>query len=399
MTEIQLTPQRQPAMQAAGDDHAKADFRPLLVTFGSIIEPDGGLQVRSRILAESLAGLGMPPTILSTREAGPLDPPPPWARSIHAPNRKPWRGFSREWAQMIREHARDADVIIVANAMFMPALQLSGTRLPMIWDTNECQTLHYARMERSSSTRAKQGIWWGLERWAASRCVVAVAIGQAEASEWRRIHPPLRNKLMTVDHAAFVPKLQSGENHAAFADRVGGPLRRPVLLFVGTMTAKHNAAAARWLIDVLAPALADSATIVICGPGSDRLVGSGKPGARVVLLGAVDDIDSVIASADLCLAPLATGAGVKTKVLHYLAHGRRVAGTPIAFEGLDGAPGLVAAPLAGLPDLVARMIASPETDDVAKARAVDQHEWLNLHHGRPLIIDQWRNVLACVNGG
>jgi hypothetical protein len=45
------------------------------------------------------------------------------------------------------------------------------------------------------------------------------------------------------------------------------------------------------------------------------------------------------------------------------------------------------------------MIASPETDDVAKARAVDQHEWLNLHHGRPLIIDQWRNVLACVNGG
>ena len=46
-------------------------LRPLLVTFGSIIEPDGGLQVRSRILAESLASLGMPPTILSTREADP----------------------------------------------------------------------------------------------------------------------------------------------------------------------------------------------------------------------------------------------------------------------------------------------------------------------------------------
>jgi len=53
----------------------------------------------------------------------------------------------------------------------------------------------------------------------------------------------------------------------------------------------------------------------------------------------VDEIDSIIDSADLCLAPLATGAGVKTKVLHYLAHGKRIAGTPIAFEGLSGAPG------------------------------------------------------------
>jgi Glycosyl transferases group 1 len=398
MTENEPVPQRHTLTRADEDDHAPVGLRPLLVTFGSVIEPDGGLQVRSRILAESLAALGMPPIILSTREAEQFDSTPPWARSIHVPSRKPWRGFSKEWARLIRQHARDADVVIVANAMFMPALQLSGTRLPVIWDTNECQTLHYGRMERTASTRAKQLIWWGLERWAANRCIIAVAIGQAEALEWRRIHAPLRNKLMTVDHAAFVPNLELEENHAALIDRVGGPLHPPVLLFVGTMTAKHNAAAARWLIDVLAPALADTATIVICGPGSDRLAGSGRAGARVVLLGAVDDIDSVIATADLCLAPLATGAGVKTKVLHYLAHGRKVAGTPIAFEGLDGAPGLEAAPLEGLPDLVARMIATPETADVTRSRVAAQHEWLNVHHGRPLIIDQWRNVLTCVNG-
>lgn len=398
MTENQPESQQQPAPRADGDDHAPVRFRPLLVTFGSVVEPDGGLQVRSRILAESLTSLGMPPTILSTREAKGFDATPPWARSIHVPSHRPWRGFSKEWARLIGKHARNADVVIVANAMFMPALQLSGTRLPMIWDTNECQTLHYARMERTASTRAKQLIWWGLERWAAHRCLVAVAIGDAEATEWRRIHPPLRNKLMTVDHAAFVPSLKSEGDAAGLIDRVGGSLSRPVLLFVGTMTAKHNAAAARWLIDVLAPALTDTATIVICGPGSDRLVGSGKAGAPVLLLGAVDDIDSVIASADLCLAPLATGAGVKTKVLHYLAHGRRVAGTPIAFEGLDGAPGLVEAPLDVLPELVARMIGAAETATVTRSRVAAQREWLTLHHGRPLIIDQWRNVLTCVNG-
>ncbi|HVC03670.1 MAG TPA: glycosyltransferase [Candidatus Acidoferrales bacterium] len=397
MTDEEPVGQRHHAMRAADDDHEQTGFRPLLVTFGSILDPDGGLQVRSRIVAESLASLGMPPTILSTREELPLEPPPAWARAIHVPTRKPWRGFSMEWTRLIRHYARDADAVIVANAMFMPALELSGTRAPMIWDTNECQTLHYERLERTTSNRTKQLIWWALERWAAKRCRVAVAIGQAEASEWRRIHKPLQNKLMTVDHAAFVPDRHAAAGDANLVERIGGALHRPLLLFVGTIAAKHNAVAARWLIDVLAPALPDTATIVVCGPGSDQLVGGGRGGARVVLLGAVDDIDSIIATADLCLAPLATGAGVKTKVLHYLAHGKRIAGTPIAFEGLSGAPGLLESSLAGLPDLVTRIIAIPETAEAAQSRVAAQRTWLAEHHGRPLIQDQWRNVLACVN--
>jgi len=149
----------------------------------------------------------MPATILSTRESRPLEPPPTWARAIHVPSRRPWRGFSREWARLIRHHAQSADVIIVANAMFMPAVEMSGTRLPMIWDTNECQTLHYERLDRTASNISKQIIWWGLERWAATRCTVAVAIGASEALEWKRIHSPLRDKLMTVDHAAYVPAI------------------------------------------------------------------------------------------------------------------------------------------------------------------------------------------------
>ncbi len=196
-----------------------------------------------------------------------------------------------EWARMIRDHARDADAVIVANAMFMPALEVSGARVPMIWDTNECQTLHYERLERTVSNRTKQVIWWGLERWAARRCRVAVAIGQAEAAEWRRIHAPLRGKLMTVDHAAFVPERTTEAGDRDLVERVGGLLHRPILLFVGTIAAKHNAVAARWLIDVLAPTLPETTTIVICGPGSDGLIGGGKAGARVVLLGAVDDVE------------------------------------------------------------------------------------------------------------
>jgi glycosyl transferase family 1 len=113
-------------------------------------------------------------------------------------------------------------------------------------------------------------------------------------------------------------------------------------------------------------------------------------------LGMVTDLDDVVASADLCLAPLASGAGVKTKVLHYLAHGQRVVGTRVAFEGLDDAPGLSSATLSTLPDVVARLVASPETEQEAMLRRVAQFDWMNRHHARDRAVEQWREVLECL---
>jgi hypothetical protein len=54
--------------------------------------------------------------------------------------------------------------------------------------------------------------------------------------------------------------------------------------------------------------------------------------------------------------------------------------------------------LDGLPDLITRIISTPETAEAAKSRVAAQRIWLAEHHGRPLIQGQWRNVLACVNG-
>ena len=119
-------------------------------------------------------------------------------------------------------------------------------------------------------------------------------------------------------------------------------------------------------------------------------------GAAVVGLGAVEDVDSVVAAADLCLAPMAAGAGVSTKVLHYLAHGQRVAGTPIAFEGIADAPGLHSATLDDLPELVARLCREEESAPVAERRIRSQQEWMDTHHGRAHVTEQWKRVLACL---
>ena len=115
--------------------------------------------------------------------------------------------------------------------------------------------------------------------------------------------------------------------------------RGPVLLFVGNLLGKHNADAARWLLEELAPRLPADCTLVLAGPGTDEVPPPESTSALVCRLGAVSDIDAVIAGADLCLAPLAAGAGVKTKVLHYLAHAKPVVATPVAREGIEDAPG------------------------------------------------------------
>ncbi len=384
-------------------------MRLALITFGSVAQPRGGLQVRSRTAAESLAALGVDVDIVSTREPAGAAASLPFARSLAVPRRKPWRGFSPGFARLIRRAARSSDALVVANAMFMPAVAATGTRRPLIWDTNECQTLHYRRLARTPRNRLRLVVWTLLERWAARRCVVAVAIGETEAEAWRRIHPRLRGKLVTIDHAPLVVSAEEREApRALLAARLGADLGR-VLLFAGMMGAKHNAAAARWLLDVLAPRLPGDATLVICGPGSERLQCTAPTRARVACLGAVDDIDSLIAAADLCLAPLASGAGVKTKVLHYLWHGRRVAGTPVAFEGVEGAPGLHVAELDALPALVLRLLGSTASDaagtraatDTAGAaadaiRTAQARAWIESHHGRERVREQWRSVLQWI---
>jgi Glycosyl transferases group 1/Glycosyltransferase Family 4 len=373
--------------------------RILLVTFGSVLDPRGGLPVRSRLLAEALTELGYRPAIISSKE--PRRPPatnlPGWARELHVLEHPLHTGFSFELSRTIRRVARNNDLIIVANAMFFPALALSRSRLPVIWDTNECQTLHYRRLPPRWSTRLRALAWTILESWGTRRSAIAVAIGVEEAAWWRRLYPALDGRLIVVDHMPLAGLPQHDDVRGHVEALCGRSLGGPLLVFAGTLVGKHNAVAARWLLDELAPRLDPNTTLVLCGPGTERLTPVPGTEARVRCLGPVEDLDSVIAAADFCLAPLSSGAGVKTKVLHYLAHGRRVIGTPIAFEGLTSAPGLISASLDDLPGVIHQAIEGHESDFAASRRRTAQADWIEATHGRRHVIEQWRRALQCLN--
>jgi glycosyltransferase involved in cell wall biosynthesis len=366
-----------------------------MVTFGSVIDAQGGVQTRARMTAETFADMGVPMKVVSTREP-PNYATPGWASALKVPARKPRKGFSRQFASLIREEAASSNVIFATNAMFMPVLAAARSRLPLVWDTNECQTLHYQRLPRTFSNRVKHAVWFGLERWAARRCSLAIAIGEEEATRWRSHHPCLEDKLAVVDHATLATERDPSMARHSLEGRLGRPATGPILLFLGTLRAKHNAVAAQWIIDELAGALPEDVTLVLCGPGTENLPAGPSEGASLVTLGSVEDVDEVVAAADLCLAPLASGAGVKTKVLHYLAHGKPVLGTPTAFEGLAGAPGLHVAELEDFADAARELCREREAAEVATERSRAQKAWVEVNHGRTHVTQQWRMVLSCL---
>lgn len=104
--------------------------------------------------------------------------------------------------------------------------------------------------------------------------------------------------------------------------------------FVGNLYYEPNARAAMFLHARLAPALAPAGgKVEVYGryPATLRALGAGSV---LRLHGPVPDLRAALSTAQIAVAPLDSGGGMKLKVLQYLAAGLPVVGTPEAFAGL-----------------------------------------------------------------
>ncbi|MHB1500473.1 MAG: glycosyltransferase [Candidatus Dormibacteria bacterium] len=310
-------------------------------------------------------------------------------------------------AYLVRKLSGSIDLIVVESALLLMPI-LAVTHHPIIWDANGCQTVHYRSRRRRSLTlmnrlhmRLAGSVWHEIERWAGRRCVALVAESQAESARWQEVFPKLGPKIHVVE---LVPEV--GEGHDPLSDGLVAKTPRPsvdlsavpttgYVAFVGS-NSKHNVDAARWCIQTLAPRLPSTVAIVLAGLETDKLVAAAGSPHGVVGLGYVEDIDHVLSRAEICIAPIATGEGPETKVLHYVALGCRVAATPLALEGLEGAPGCCLADLDELTDVVVGMLAEGETALHREERQAAQKEWLEKYAAPHRIQEQWMAVLAGV---
>lgn len=176
------------------------------------------------------------------------------------------------------------------------------------------------------------------------------------------------------------------------------PDPRPTIIFFGAMNRRENIDAVDWFLTAIFPLVrseVSDARVVVAGaspPDTRRKAWGQSEG--VVVTGLVSNPSVVLAEAWVAVAPMRLGAGLKLKVLEYLAHGLPVVATQIGAEGIpaDGASGLVVAD--GPNELAEACISLLSDRGRREAAAAAARNWyLNEYQPRELTSDRMSGIL------
>lgn len=141
------------------------------------------------------------------------------------------------------------------------------------------------------------------------------------------------DRIMIVPNGADSPPAQPPAQHSRNIDEI---------VFVGNLHSLQNFDAAWYFAKHALPlirARRPRATLKIIGdarPWAARRL-SALPGVHVA--GVVKDLTHALATARVGICPMRAGAGVKNKVLDYLANGLATICSPVGLEGLSARPG------------------------------------------------------------
>jgi len=108
--------------------------------------------------------------------------------------------------------------------------------------------------------------------------------------------------------------------------------RDPYLLFVGSAF-YANKAGILWFVDNVAPHI--RMETVVIGRGMDVMKPRLERGGKVRVVGSVEDLGHWYLGANIVIAPIFDGSGMKTKVAEALMFGKKILGTPQAFSGYE----------------------------------------------------------------
>lgn len=111
------------------------------------------------------------------------------------------------------------------------------------------------------------------------------------------------------------------------------------VLFLGSWHHLANQESIHFIVEELAPLLHEAmpdVRLVIAGSGVPDLK---HDRGNVIIVPDAPDAVAIMDDADICLAPVFSGSGVRTKVLEYMARGKPVVANRTALEGIAAPPG------------------------------------------------------------
>lgn len=107
------------------------------------------------------------------------------------------------------------------------------------------------------------------------------------------------------------------------------------ILYYGDLTVSHNIRGLKWYVDNVFPEILkqEDCSLSVIGKINDKDRECLSKKEKVNVLGYVDDLDEYISRANLVIAPIFTGAGVKIKVINTLSKGKVLMTTTKGIEG------------------------------------------------------------------
>jgi sugar transferase (PEP-CTERM/EpsH1 system associated) len=212
------------------------------------------------------------------------------------------------------------------------------------------------------------------ERSVAARADVSLFVSDSEAELFRR-----RSGLGGADIRA----LHNGVDLDFYDPRAPFPRieeRSPLIVFTGQMDYAPNIDAVRWFADEVMPMLPKARFAIVGRKPPEAVLKLAGP--RTIVTGAVPDVRSWLAAADVVAAPLRIARGIQNKVLEAMAMGRPVVASPAAFEGIEAEPGrhlLVAASAEAQAEAIGGLLDDPERaaaiGQAARRRMEEAYRW------------------------
>jgi polysaccharide biosynthesis protein PslH len=281
----------------------------------------------------------------------------------------------------VRQRLPQADAVYVFSGQMAQFVPMAAAQR-FIMDFVDVDSAKFA--EYAAESRGPMRVVYGrearllsrFEHEAAARADVSLFVSEAEARLFRQAAAGADVRALGngIDTGFFNPE---GDFPRLSPDQRG---EGPLLLFTGQMDYRPNADAVSWFAREVLP-LVPGARFAIAGRNPSRAV-QALAGPRVTVTGAVPDMRSWLAAADVVVAPLRIARGVQNKVLEAMSMARPVVASPAAFEGIEAEPGRhlfvehgAAAMAASVKRLLADRAAAEDLGNAARAHVVASYSW------------------------